>query len=134
MACPYFDPGERLPWLSGSLGDLYGGRCKADAQQIWEPDGQTIADRCNLGYARGRCPHFPLDDGPDAIRFSVSKHGAAVIRILYTLERDHRPLANGALEYSTQTGAFAGPRPEAVERLAAAYVRSFLRRTRPMNE
>ena len=25
MACPYFDPGERLPWSSGSLGDLYAG-------------------------------------------------------------------------------------------------------------
>ena len=66
MACPYFDPGERLPGSSGSLGDVYTGLCRADAGQAWQPDGYTLADRCNLGYARGRCAHFPAASGPDA--------------------------------------------------------------------
>jgi hypothetical protein len=130
MACPYFDPGERVAASSGSLGDLYTGRCRADVAQIWQPDEQTVADRCNLGYARGRCSHFPQDDGPDAVRFSVASRDSDAIRILYTMERNHRPFSSGALEYSTDAGAFAGPQPEALGRLAHAYVRSYLRRAR----
>ena len=126
MACPYFDPRHRVPGSGGSLGDLYGGECRAGA---WLPDARTVADRCNLGYARGFCDRFPVTGGPDAVRFSVSADDRLVIRILYSIERDHHPLSSGALEFSTATGAFAAA-PEAVERLAAAYVRSYLRRTR----
>jgi len=132
MACPYFDPGERLPGSSGSLGDLYAGLCRADTVNAWRPDPQTVQDRCNLGYARGRCTHFPGAHGPDAVRFSVSKHEDAAIRILYSLECDHHPYANGALEYSTQAGGFVGAPPDcSLERLAGAYVRSYLRRLAP---
>jgi hypothetical protein len=59
----------------------------------------------------------------------VSKDDNTLIRILYTLERDHRPFSNGSLEFSTATGEFAAA-PESIERLAGAYVRSYLRRTR----
>jgi len=131
MACPYFDPSERLPGLSGSLGDLYAGSCRANAQHPWLPDEQTVSRRCNLGYARGCCPHFPADTGPDAVRFSVSRDDLSGIRILYAAERDHRPFASGALEYSIPTGEFAQPPADAsLSRLASAYVRSYLRRTR----
>ncbi len=78
MACPYFDPGERLPGSSGSLGDLYTGLCRADSGAPWQPDDRTVADRCNLGYARGRCAHFPATGGPDSVRFSVSKHVSGI--------------------------------------------------------
>ena len=132
MACPYFDPGERLQGSSGSLGDLYAGVCRADGANTWRPDEQTVQDRCNLGYARGRCAHFPGAHGPDAVRFSVSRHEDAAIRILYSLECDHRPYSNGALEYSTQAGGFVGAAPESsLARLADAYVRSYLRRIAP---
>ena len=128
MACPYFDPGERLPLSSGSLGDLYSGRCRADALASWQPDPQTVADRCNFGYARGFCSHFPAGDGPDSVRFTVSKHDGAAIHVLYSMEHDHRPFSSGALEYSTRSGAFLEAQPEPLERLAHAYVRSYLRR------
>ena len=133
MACPYFDPGERLPGSSGSLGDLYTGLCRADSGAAWQPDDRTVADRCNLGYARGHCAHFPATCGPDSVRFSVAKHEPAALRILYSLECDHRPLSNGALEYSLPagdfSGAFADDLPDgSLRRLAAAYVRSYLRR------
>jgi len=62
------------------------------------------------------------------VRFSVSKHEDAAIRVLYSVECDHRPYSNGALDYSTEAGAFVGAVPESLERLAAAYVRSYLRR------
>jgi hypothetical protein len=134
MACPHFDPGERLAGSSGSLGDLYSGQCRADNSA--RPDEQTLADRCNLGYARGRCLRFPENGGPDAVRFSVSRDDLSGIRILYSFERDHRPFAHGALEYSAESGVFTellagAPLDDAaLERLAAAYVRSYLRRTR----
>jgi hypothetical protein len=130
MACPYFDPGARLPGSGGSLGDLYAGLCRAETGRSLQPDEQTVADRCNLGYARSRCPHFPQDGGPDAVRFSVKLDDGAAIRVLYTFERDHRPFSNGALEYSAQTGELAGPADGSLSRLATAYVRSYLRRTR----
>jgi hypothetical protein len=131
MACPYFDPGERVPGSSGSLGDLYLGQCHADRERAWAPDEKTAAARCNVGYARGCCGRFPNDDGPDAIRFSVAGDDSQGIRILYAVERDHRPLGSGALEYRTQSAAFVGtPLEQPLERLAAAYVRSYLRRTR----
>lgn len=134
MACPYFDPGERLPGSSGSLGDLYSGQCRAD--NSGRPDEQTLADRCNLGYARGQCLRFPENGGPDSVRFIVTRDDTSGIRILYSFERDHRPFAHGALDYSAESGAFTGPPAETplantpVERLATAYVRSYLRRTR----
>jgi len=130
MACPYFEPGERLPLASGSLGDLYAGLCGVDAAHGLRPDERTIAERCNIGYARGACPHFPNSDGPDAVRFSISKSDSAAIRLLYAMERNHRPFSSGSLEYSTQTGAFLGAPPGALAGLAEAYVRSYLRRVR----
>jgi hypothetical protein len=134
MACPYFAPGERVLGASGSgpmassgsLGDLYAGQCRAGD---FRPDQQTIADRCNLGYARGYCSHFPAGGGPDAVRFSVLNDDTRSIKILYSIERDHRPYSNGALEFSIAAGSFAAA-PESIDRLAHAYVRSYLRRTR----
>lgn len=130
MACPYFDPGERLPGLSGSLGDLYAGACCANPQNTCLPDEETVSRRCNLGYARGCCPHFPPDGAPDAIRFSVSSDDRSAIRILYAAERDHRPFASGMLDYSISAGGFAQPADASLARLASAYIRSYLRRTR----
>jgi hypothetical protein len=130
MACPYFEPGTRLPLASGSLGDLYDGRCRADESQVRQPDERTMFDRCNIGYARGYCPNFPSADGPDAVRFAVSKHDDGSLRVLYAIERDHRPYASGSLEFSVPGGEFAGAPPEALTRLAHAYVRSYLRRAR----
>jgi hypothetical protein len=130
MACPYFEPGERLPLASGSLGDLYAGCCRADASHAYCPDELTLAERCNIGYARGACLHFPAGEGPDAVRFTVTRPSEAGFKILYAMERDHRPFSSGALEYSTAAGAFEGAPPEALARLAYAYVRSYLRRAR----
>jgi hypothetical protein len=130
MACPYFEPGERLPLASGSLGDLYSGHCGAVGSTAFEPDERTLSDRCNLGYARGLCPRFPVNGGADAVRFSVAGHDESGVRLLYSTERDHRPLASGALQYSVPEAAFLGNFPEALERLASAYVRSYLRRAR----
>lgn len=135
MACPYFDPGMHVLGSNGGLGDLYAGQCLAVAGHAWQPDQETVAARCNLGYARGYCRRFPDDLGPDAVRFSVARDDEQGIRILYSFERDHRPHSSGALEYAATSDAFAAPSADpsvdaSLSRLAAAYLKSYLRRTR----
>jgi hypothetical protein len=134
MACPYFHPVSPDPQCSPRhatlpLGDAWSGLCHANPGQPKEPGVETLYPVCNIGYARERCPHFPAGDGPDAIRFSIASEDPSTLRVWYAVERDHLPLANGALEYSPATADFAGAPPlEAVTRLARAYVASYYRR------
>ncbi len=133
MACPYFDPGARLLGSSGTLGDLYAGQCLAVTGNDWQPDQATVSGRCNLGYARGYCRHFPDNEGPDAVRFSVARDDQKGIRILYACERDHRPHSSGVFDFPVGDSAAPKSEPFAAEsfsRLAAAYLQSYLRRTR----
>ncbi len=112
------------------LGDAWSGLCHADPDNPWQPGAETLYPLCNIGYARACCPRFPAGDGPDSIRFSVSAAQGALLQLYYVVERDHLPLAHGALEYTTREAGF---RPEpplpAVARLAGAYVSSYLRRS-----
>jgi hypothetical protein len=134
MACPYFDPvrprtialgapGAMLP-----LGDDWLGLCCATGQP-WEPDQTSLATLCNLGYARGSCPRFPEGDGPDAVRFTISRDDGRSVQVCYAIERDHHPFAHGGLEFSRAAAAFTAPPPaEILHRQARAYVTSYLRR------
>jgi hypothetical protein len=135
MSCPYFYPLEPRAAGIGShsamlpLGDAWAGVCRAIPDQSWQPDDATLRPLCNLGYARGRCPRFPSDDGPDAVRFTISRDDGAALHIYHVIERDHHPYAHGPLEYSLAAAAFTFP-PESVTvgRQAQAYVDSYLRR------
>jgi hypothetical protein len=135
MACPYFDPvrprtktpapGAPLP-----LGDDWAGLCRAPGSQPAEPPAAAITTLCNLGYARGYCPRFPSgDDGPDAVRFTISRDDGYTVAVYYVVEHDHHPFAHGGLEYSRAKDAFLVPPPaENLLRQARAYVSSYLRR------
>jgi hypothetical protein len=130
MSCPYFDPVQpcaetpaqetaRLP-----LGDLWEGTCRAaDPAAAADP---ALRISCNIGYARGDCPHFPAGDGPDAVRFSVAGGSPGVVEITWVVERDHHPLQHGRLECRAQPGEAAPEDP--VARQAAAYAVSYFRR------
>lgn len=135
MACPYFEPAVRFhAKMPGpfrlSLGDLYTGTCRANPEAGFQPDDRAIVDHCNLGYARLKCPRFPQNGGPDAIRFSITKDDGSLVTISFAIERDHHPFAHGAMEYGRESGGFqAATQPGTlVETQAAAYVRSYLRR------
>ena len=92
MACPYFHPEcpsselavahrERLP-----LGDAYCGTCSASSAA---PDLVTLAENCNVGYARN-CRHLPAEREADAVRYSVhEREGQIVVTCIY--ERNHLP-------------------------------------------
>lgn len=136
MACPYFhavkprsqtDP-SRSAMLP--LGDAWEGLCGANPDSPWEPDEITLLTICNMGYARGRCAHFPAGDGPDAARFTIAADGPETLRVYYVLERDHHPWAHGPLEFSRAGSAFTPGQPigDATLGLARAYVESYLRR------
>jgi len=133
MACPYFFPVEARAESGQNamlpLGDSWTGICRADPRQPWRPDGAVLRPLCNLGYARGACPHFPSADGPDAVRFAVSGDDGASLRIYLVVERDHQPFAHGPLEYSRAREGFLNPPvDETISRQARAYVESYLRR------
>jgi hypothetical protein len=137
VACPYFYPIE--PRVSAAaahdamlpLGDSWAGVCRAIPERPGPPDEAILRPLCNLGYARGTCARFPEGDGPDAVRFAISRDAGAAIRISYVIERDHHPFAHGNLEYFPATGA-VGERPggETLERQAQAYAESYRRRKR----
>jgi hypothetical protein len=142
MACPYFFPLRARP---GSptlpLGDWWQGACHAAAGEPVEPPaGGDVC--CNLGYARGHCARFPEGAGADAVRFTIAapesapeggpeRTQGATVSIYYVAERDHRPFAHGALQYSVAEAALAGlPDSPLLARQAEAYAESYLRRKR----
>jgi hypothetical protein len=135
VACPYFYPVERrtpdtdprsamLP-----LGGAWTGLCRAGDAPA-QPEPQCLGALCSLGYARGVCPRFPVNDaGPDAVRFAIIREKAHSLQLYYVLERNHHPFAHGPLEYSLPSGALAGASlAETLQRQAQAYIASYLRR------
>ena len=138
MSCPYFYPVEPRVYEAGAhtamlpLGDAWAGVCRAVPDLPWQPDEAMLRRLCNLGYARGTCARFPSGEGPDAVRFTVSRDEGASVRIYYVVERDHHPFAHGPLDYSVAWGAFVNPPSgETMSRQAQAYVESYLRRKGP---
>jgi hypothetical protein len=111
------------------LGDAWRGFCRAREAEPFEPEQAMLVPFCHLGYARGRCAHFPATDaGADAVRFAVYRENATEIELNYVLERDHHPFSHGKLRYSLNLGGVAESLGENVLRQAEAYVASYLRR------
>jgi hypothetical protein len=111
------------------LGDAWRGLCRAAAGQPFEPEPAMLVPLCHLGYARGRCAHFPpTDAGADAVRFAVDQESAAEISLCYVLERDHHPFTHGCLLYSLTRGGFPEGPGDTLLRQAEAYLESYLRR------
>jgi len=135
MACPYFYPVERFQdreWPTPPrlpLGDPFHGMCAVNPTHETRPDPETERQYCNQGYARGKCPRFPRDAGPDGVRFMVAADAERIVRLQYVVEKDHAPLEDGPLEYSVEEGRFlVSHSNELLRRQAQAYLESFLRR------
>ena len=133
MCCPHFLPERRAAGPNEGagplpLGDEWQGICGADHPPAGPLSGPAALRLCNMGYARGTCSRFPAAEGPDAVRFIVSRDDGDVIRIQFVEERDHHPYRNGWLEYSRSGAAFAGSPEPNLARQARAYTESYLRR------
>jgi hypothetical protein len=111
------------------LGGAWTGVCRA-GDALAQPEEKCLGALCSLGYARGVCPRFPVNDaGPDAVRFAIIREQAHSLELYYVLERNHHPFVHGALEYALPSGPLAGtPLAETLERQAEAYIASYLRR------
>ena len=111
------------------LGDTWSGACHADAASPFTPDDHVLSDLCNMGYARGKCPHFPEIHTSDAVRFLITSDRDDTIQVAYSMERDHYPETHGTLAYSRAQSVFTGHAANAsLEQQARAYVMSYLRR------
>ncbi len=135
MACPYFyplEPRSRASDLRDAmlpLGDSWAGICRAAPEHPSPAEESSLRPLCNLGYARESCRRFPAAvNGPDAVRFTISRDGGDSIGIYYVVERDHHPFAHGRLEYAAGTGTLAGAPDDTLARQALAYVESYRRR------
>lgn len=133
MACPLFYPAQKLESAAASrisgtpLGDAYEGECCA-RQDGHRPAEDELLQFCNLGYARKKCPRFPADLGPDAVRFCISHDEEERFVIRYVQERDHQPWQHGWLEYDVAGRKFIEPHlNRIVNRLAEAYAEAYLR-------
>lgn len=143
MACPYFMPVEKLEngsWPHPSrlpLGCGWHGHCTAPGHEGEIPAHVVLEAFCNLGYASG-CEWAPRERPWDAVRFGIAApeagsqesrdDAAPIIRVLYVCERDHRPAAQGDLEFDLQQSAWrrshADPR---LQRMAECFLESYLR-------
>ena len=123
MACPYFYPvsSRREGNAMLPLGDFWEGACHAAPDSPRKPD-DSVLHLCNMGYARGQCPHFPSGDGPDAVRFTVRASENEAVSLYYAIERDHHPFAHGALACPPATGE---PANAILGRQARAYADSY---------
>lgn len=134
MACPFFYATQKVSGarqcapVQMPLGDTYEGECRAHPDP-YRPAEEELARLCNLGYARTKCPRFPPEAGPDAVRFAVSRDNQEKFVVLYVEERDHLPWEHGSLEYDVGSQKFVEPHPNPiVNRLAEAYAEAYLRR------
>jgi hypothetical protein len=65
------------------------------------------------------------------VRFAISGHDGATVRLYYVIERNHHPFAHGPLEH---TGAVVPGASPLLARQAQAYVQSYLRRKQAVEE
>jgi hypothetical protein len=133
MACPYFSPTQRLQaagWrgrIRPPLGDLYEGECHARPREIFVPGGVVLLECCNFGYAARQCRRFPVQAGPEAIRFCVREDSEDQIHIDYVMERAHLPHEHGGIVYDRRLSGWTGLETGSLlERQAQAYVESYL--------
>ena len=99
MACPLFEPTERMSWTHWEgrfrppLGAPYRGLCHAEPQPV-SPPAAALMDCCNMGYARGRCARFAALEA-DATRFEIREHSVDSATVRWLAERDCLPVGTG---------------------------------------
>lgn len=150
MACPYFMPLKRLEsgnWTHPArlpLGGGWSGCCTAPGHENAIPPQGILETFCNLGYASG-CTWSPLIHPWDAIRFAVSAPTASsahstgnlsaasapsrILSLLYSCERNHRPVEHGELTFDLSSSAWLCRHPDdRIQKMAECFLESYLRK------
>lgn len=111
MPCPLFLPGVRK-------GDYYTGLCSAE--QHLDIPVDKLRHCCNRGYARLVCMTAAKSD-TDAAQLLVRSEAAGSVKVAWSLERNHHPVAVGVITVSPGQSS-ATP----LEAQAVALVRAYL--------
>jgi hypothetical protein len=125
----------RLP-----LGGGWSGHCTAPGHDGETPSQPVLESCCNLGYASG-CSWAPRDRAWDAVRFGVmaprgnEKPESAVdpqalqLRLSFVCERNHRPAANGELEFDLAQSAWSRRHDDPrLQKMAECFLEAYLSR------
>ena len=98
------------------------------------PVQDVLESSCNMGYASG-CSWAPSQRLYDSVRFSVSGPAqdsvgrASVVLLIYILERDHRPVERGQLEFDVKESVWRAPHPDPrIQKMAECFLESFMKR------
>jgi hypothetical protein len=119
----------RLP-----LGGGWRGHCTAPQHENEIPPQHILEAFCNLGYATG-CAWALRERKGDAVRFAVSapqdpqareqENSARLIRIGYVVERDHRPVERGDLEFDARQLEWRKAHPDSrLQKMAECFLES----------
>lgn len=143
MACPYFMPVEKFEngsWPHPArlpLGCGWAGHCTAPQHENKVPPQHVLEAFCNLGYATG-CPWAPQDRRWDAVRFALTaspeaargdENSGRLIRICYVIERNHRPVERGELDFDIQGLTCTAPHPDPrLQKMAECYLETRMSR------
>jgi hypothetical protein len=135
MPCVYFEPTNRAgETLHGQtrlpLIDEYDGRCHA---LLGAP--AALADMrwqcCNQGYSLGKCSQFPAAGFDGALRYSVTRHTADLLDVVWIEERDHAPFRHGDLHFTISKDCFLETGLDTlIAAQALAHCRSYMKRYR----
>jgi hypothetical protein len=127
---------DRLP-----LGSGWSGHCTAPGHEGELPSQRALESFCNLGYAKS-CEWSPQERHCDSIRFGVtapatnnnhagkasSAHGRT-LRVIYSCEHDHHPVANGELEFDLAQATWLRRHDDArIQKMAECFLDSYLKR------
>jgi hypothetical protein len=105
------------------LGRAWRGRCEA-AHHV--PTFKELREWCNLGYPAG-CRWCPQDRKADKISFLATRDCGSRVQVSYVLERDHRPVGHGTLQYDTEASRWlTAPESTALAHQADAYICAYL--------
>ena len=143
LACPYFMPIEKLDggnWPHPArlpLGGGWRGHCTAPGHEGEVPEQHVQEAFCNLGYAEG-CAWTPKEREWDAVRFGVlagrsDKGGTQpvdrVIQLRYVCERNHRPSADGVLQFNCTSAMWVEPHPNPrLQKMAECFLDSWMKK------
>ena len=129
----------RLP-----LGSGWCGHCTAPGHEGALPSQDVLEAFCNLGYASS-CNWAPRDRAWDAVRFAVSappdsparKDGstsegtvpARILNLRYVCERNHRPVADGDLEFDLSLATWLRQHDDPrIQKMAECFLESYLKK------
>jgi len=145
VACPYFMPVEKMEngrWPHPSrlpLGCGWKGHCTAPGHEGKTPSQDILESFCNLGYATS-CNWAPSQRLWDSVRFLVSgptlenvrenaEPATRVLYLTYVLERDHRPVEHGRLEFNVREAVWSAPHSDPrIQKMAECFLESFMKK------